>query len=68
MPTLCIPLRRLFRRNASARQEEIVVVVLEGRKMMIFSRTFLLLQKSTKKAGPKSMYSTISALALIELL
>jgi len=29
--------------------------------------TFLLLQKSTKKAGPKTMYNAFSALALIEL-
>ena len=32
------------------------------------SCSFLLLQKRTKKAGPKSMYNPIPALALIKLL
>jgi len=50
MPTLCIPLRRLFRRNASARQEEIVVVVLEGRKMMIFFPYFFVPAKKYQKS------------------
>ena len=35
--------------------------------ILFFVCSFLLLQKRTKKAGPKSMYNAISALALIEL-
>ena len=36
--------------------------------MYFFFRSFLLLQKRTKKAGPQSKYNAISAFALIEQL